>query len=90
MQIQCCYRADAALTTPARRLVAEQVIASSGQAGKIATQAKVRTLVLTHFDAMEPRMRAALEADVRRDFAGPLYLAEDLLSLAVVPKRHRK
>jgi len=81
--VQCCFLADADLTTPARRLLAELVIATSGQAGKIAAQAGVKTLVLTHFSAMEPEMLATIEADVRRDFAGELYMGTDLLMIDV-------
>lgn len=81
--VQCCFRADAALTTPAHRLVAEQVIASSGQVGKLGTQAGVRTLVLTHFSDMPPDMLAAIEADVRCDFDGELYMGEDLMVVDV-------
>lgn len=81
--VQCCFLADADLTTPARRLLATLVIATSGQVGKIAAQAGVKTLVLTHFSAMEPEMLAAIEADVRRDFGGQLYLGTDLLTIDV-------
>lgn len=81
--VQCCFLADADLTTPARHLLATLVIATSGQVGKIAAQAGVKTLVLTHFSAMEPEMLAAIEADVRRDFGGQLYLGTDLLTIDV-------
>jgi ribonuclease Z len=81
--VQCCYLAEAMVTTPARRLLAEQVIATSGQVGKIATEAGVKSLVLTHFSDMPPEMFAAIAADVRRDFAGRLYLGEDLMEIDV-------
>lgn len=81
--VQCCFLADADLTTPARQLLAKLVIATSGQVGKIATQAGVKMLVLTHFNAMTPDKLTAVEADVRRDFAGQLYLGTDMLSIDV-------
>jgi ribonuclease Z len=81
--VQCCFLADADLTTPARQLLAKLVIATSGQVGKIAAQAAVKTLVLTHFKGMMPDMLAAIEADVRRDFTGQLYMGTDLLSIEV-------
>lgn len=81
--VQCCFLADADLTTPARQLLAKQVIATSGQVGKIAAQAEVKMLVLTHFSAMTPDKLVAIEADVRCDFAGQLYLGTDLLSIDV-------
>jgi len=79
--VQCCYLPDIALNTPARQLLSRLVIATSGQAGKIATQAGVKTLVLTHFSDISRDMLAAIEDDVRRDFAGSLYLGEDLMML---------
>lgn len=81
--VHCCFFADATITTPYRRLLAEQVIASSGQVGKVAAQARVKALVLTHFSAMSPEMLSAIAADARRDFAGPLYLGEDLMAIDV-------
>jgi ribonuclease Z len=81
--VQCCFLADADLATPARQLLANWVIATSGQVGRIATQARVKTLVLTHFGADDPAMFAAIAADVRRDYAGQLILGRDLLSLTL-------
>ncbi len=79
--VQCCFLADADLNTSVRRFLAKTVIATSGQAGKIAAQAGVKTLVLTHFSSMEDTMLAAIEADVRSDFAGQLYMGVDLLTI---------
>ena len=45
------------------------------------SQAGVKTLVLTHFNAMAPEMLAAIEQDVRRDFSGQLSMGRDLLAL---------
>ena len=79
--VQCCYLADAAIATPARRLLADTVIATSGQVGKLAARAGVKVLVLTHFAPMTSAMLGVIEADVRRDYAGTLYLGEDLLTI---------
>jgi ribonuclease Z len=81
--IHCCYLAEAMITSPARRLLADTVIATSGQVGKIATEARVKQLVLTHFSPMASEQLAALEADVRRDYAGTVVLGEDLLTVEV-------
>lgn len=52
----------------------------SGEVGKIATEAGVAALALTHF--VPPACdRAALLAEVAADFPGPLVLAEDLLRI---------
>ena len=81
--IQCCYWADAELVSPAQIRSARHVIASSSQAGVIAARNQVKKLVLTHIRPKpEPMMRALL-ADVRREFAGEIILAQDLMTLEV-------
>jgi ribonuclease BN (tRNA processing enzyme) len=79
--VQCCFLADADLTTPARQLLANMVIATSGQAGKIAAQAGVKQLVLTHFSGMQPDRLALIESDVHRDYSGQVHLGTDLFTL---------
>ena len=52
----------------------------SAVVGKVATEAKVKTLALTHF--VPPRFnRDALLAEVRKDYAGPLVIGEDLMTI---------
>ncbi|GAB4393159.1 MAG: Rv2407 family type 3 sulfatase [Kiloniellaceae bacterium] len=52
----------------------------SDEVGKIATEAEVKALALTHF--VPPAAdRAALLAEVAADFMGPLVLVEDLLRI---------
>lgn len=58
----------------------------SGEVGKIATQAGVKALALTHF--VPPAAdRAALLAEVAEDFTGPLVLAEDLLRIDLTARK---
>lgn len=58
----------------------------SGEVGKIATEAGVKALALTHF--VPPAAdRAALLAEVAADFGGPLILAEDLLRIDLAARR---
>jgi ribonuclease Z len=78
LHVQCCYLAVADLTTPHLKRLAEKTLACSDTAGKIAAEAGVKKLVLTHFRSMTPEMLAAIENDVRRDYAGPVHLANDL------------
>jgi ribonuclease Z len=81
--VQCCQRAEVAITGSAQRLIDEQVIASAGQAGQIAARAGVKRLALTHLSPMAPDLLATIAADVGRSYAGPLILGEDLLEIAV-------
>ena len=58
----------------------------SSEVGKIASEASVQALALTHF--VPPAAdRAALLAEVAADFAGPLVLAEDLLRIDLAARR---
>ncbi|HWY86507.1 MAG TPA: MBL fold metallo-hydrolase [Gemmataceae bacterium] len=52
----------------------------SSEVGKLATAAGVRCLVLNHFVPVDFD-KSALLAEVRRDYAGPIVLGEDLLNL---------
>jgi ribonuclease Z len=78
LHVQCCYLPASALTNPHLKGLAEHTLACSDTAGRIAAEAGVKRLVLTHFRCMTPDMRAELERDVRRDFDGPVALANDL------------
>jgi ribonuclease Z len=49
--------------------------------GKIATRNNVKKLVLTHFREKSEELMRSLEADVRRDWDGPLVLGEDLATI---------
>jgi ribonuclease Z len=78
LHVQCCYLPASALTSPHLQGLAEHTLACSDTAGRIAAEAGVKRLVLTHFRFMTPDMLAELERDVRRDFDGPVALADDL------------
>jgi ribonuclease Z len=78
LHVQCCYLPASALTTPHLKGLAEHTLACSDTAGSIAAEAGVKRLVLTHFRHMTAEMLGELEGDVRRDFDGPVVLANDL------------
>ena len=56
----------------------DYTLACSDTAGKIADHARAERLVLTHFRQTTPAALAEIEADVRRDYAGPIELSNDL------------
>jgi ribonuclease Z len=58
--------------------VGNYTLACSDTAGKIAARAEVKRLVLTHFKQTTPEVLAEIEADVRRDYTGPIELSNDL------------
>ncbi|HKY75918.1 MAG TPA: MBL fold metallo-hydrolase [Acidimicrobiia bacterium] len=58
----------------------------SSEVGKVAAQAEVKALALTHF-VPPGAVRAALLAEVQADFTGPVVLAEDLLRIDLAARR---
>ena len=83
MLVQCCYLATAELTTPTLQNLAKHTLACSDTVGKIAQQARVKKLVLTHLRQKSDAMLAEVVADVARDYDGPVVLGHDLLDVQV-------
>jgi ribonuclease Z len=81
--VQCCYLAHAEITTPSLVRLARDTIACADTVGKIATQARVKKLVLTHFRQKSAALMQELATDVARDYDGPLVLGRDLLAVQV-------
>ena len=81
--VLCCYLAEAEVTDPHTERLTRHLFPSSAQAGKIAANAGVKKLVLTHFREKTERLMRAIEEDVRRDFAGEIILGRDLLEIEV-------
>jgi ribonuclease Z len=78
LHLQCCYLPSSALANPHMKGVGSYTLACSDTAGKIAEQANVKRLVLTHFKQTTPEALAEIGSDVRRDYAGPVELSNDL------------
>ena len=81
--VQCCYLAKAELTTPVLQSLAQHTLACSDTVGKIAHQARVKKLVLTHLRQKSEAMLDAVMADVALDYDGPVVLGHDLLAVQV-------
>ena len=81
--IQCCYLAEAEITDPALERLSKHVIASSGQAGKIAARNQVKRLVLTHIRPKSEAMMRSLVEDVRNAYSGKVSLGEDLMAIDI-------
>lgn len=54
---------------------------SAAQAAEVARQAEVGALYLVHYPALTPAMRDQMLSEAAQRFAGPIYLAEDLMRL---------
>ena len=84
--VQCCYLAQAEIESEHFRRLARHTLACGDTVGRIAAQANVKTLVLTHHRPRpDDAALAALEREVRRDFAGELVIARDLDEVVLTP-----
>ena len=84
--IQCCHMPQSAVNNPVMQYLADDVIASSTQAGIIAAAANVKRMVLTHLSAtIHQGNFDEILADVRQSYAGEVLLGEDLLVLHLPP-----
>lgn len=81
--LQCCWLPAKELTDEYLRAVALHTLACSDVVGKIATKAKVKRLVLTHTRAVTQESIDAMLSDARRDYSGPVSVAEDLDSFEI-------
>jgi ribonuclease BN (tRNA processing enzyme) len=81
--VQCCYLARAEIDTPAMRRLADYTLAAADTVGRIAAEAKVGTLVLTHHRQKPEEMLRQMRQDVARDFSGPVLLAHDGLRVGL-------
>jgi len=77
--LQCCYLARSEMQANEHFTgLAKYTLACSDTAGKIAARSGAKRLVLTHFRGTTPALLRKIEEDVRRDYAGPVHLANDL------------
>jgi ribonuclease Z len=79
--VQACPWADSELVDERDALEAEGFFASAGVAGRIAAEARVGTLVLTHIGSQA--CTDEMKADAGRRYDGPIVVGEDLLEIAL-------
>jgi len=80
--VQCCHMPQSKVTNIAMKYLATNILPSSAQVGKIAAQAGVKRMVLTHLSATINRDKfAEILADIRQDYEGDVLLGEDLMVL---------
>jgi ribonuclease Z len=81
--VQCCYLSSTELTTEHLKRVARYTLACGDTVGKIATACDVKKLVLTHHRQKPDAELPLLEADVRKDYAGPVVVGGDLMRFEI-------
>ncbi len=82
--IQCCHLPKAAVTNPVLEYLTDAILPSSGEVGKIAADANVKHLVLTHLSqAVTPERHEELRADIQQDFSGNITIGYDLMKIGL-------
>jgi ribonuclease Z len=81
--VQCCYLARSEIASPQTQRLAGYTLACADTVGRIATEAKVGTLVLTHHRPKSAELLEQMRQDVARDFAGSLLLGHDGLRVSL-------
>ncbi len=79
--IMCCYFAGEEVNDHDTRLIAEHVLTSSLDAGRIAAEAHVGKMVLVHIKEKPQRLLDAMVDDIRKDYDGEVIVGEDLLKI---------
>ena len=81
--VQCCYMGRGEITSGHARRLAAYTLACADTVGRIAAEAKVGTLVLTHHRMKPEAVLEEMRQDVARDFAGPVLLGYDGLRVTL-------
>ena len=81
--VQCCYLARSEIATPHTQRLADYTLACADTVGRIAAEAKVGRLVLTHHRQKPDALLEEMRQDVALDFPGPVLLGHDGLRVSL-------
>ena len=78
--IMCSYLAESEIDTPETALIANHILASPSAAGRIASEAGVGRLVLTHIREKSDSLLQTMVNDSAHYFSGKVTIGQDLMS----------
>ncbi len=81
--VQCCYLAEAEITTPNKRILSDLVLGSATQANLIARASGVKRMVLTHLAPKSDEMLEAVLAEAQEGLEAEVLLGADLMQLTI-------
>lgn len=81
--VQCCYLPEAAVDTHEKRILVDQVLASSTQAAAIASAAKVKRMVLTHIAAGGDEKENEMFEEASHEHNAEVIIGRDLMEINV-------
>jgi ribonuclease Z len=81
--VLCCYLSKEELADIEGSFIADHILTCSPQAGKIASEAKVKQLILTHMREKNPVQIVTLVDEIQADFKGKIIAGQDLMVIDV-------
>lgn len=79
--VMCCYYAGEEVNDHDTKLIAKHVLASSLEAGKIASDANVDLMALVHIREKPKRLLKSMVKDIKKDYEGKVIVGQDLLEI---------
>jgi len=81
--VMCCYLSGEEIIDHDTELISKYVLNSSKEAGKIASEADVKSIALVHIREKPQRLLDAMKKEIQEDFDGEIIIGEDLLEIRV-------
>jgi ribonuclease Z len=81
--VMCCYLSGEEIHDYDSELISRYVLNSSIDAGKIASEADVKKIVLVHIREKPERLLDAMVKEVKMDYSGEAIIGEDLLEIQI-------
>ena len=82
--IQCCHIKKSQVDNPLMEYLTESILPSSGQVGKIAAEAGVKRMLLTHLSAsITSKDFLEVKMDIEKHYHGEVIFGEDLLVVEI-------
>jgi ribonuclease BN (tRNA processing enzyme) len=81
--VLCCYLAGCEVVDDDTKLISRHVLNSGLDAGRIAADANVKTLVLNHIREKSDERLEGMVAEIKRDYDGGVLVGSDLLEITL-------
>ena len=81
--VLCCYYSKDELIEKDLKLIAKYVLTSSDNAGKIAEESGVKTLVLNHIREKPIDLIKKMISEITQDYKGRVIAGEDLMEITI-------
>jgi ribonuclease Z len=79
--VMCCYYAGEEIIDHDTEIIANYVLMSSRDAGKVAAKAFVHKMALVHIREKPQELLDAMIDEIKKDFDGEVVIGEDLLQI---------